>query len=149
MLPDGVTTLFLNTHGRSKDNVPDGLVKFLKYVGSNLQESDGDFQNGYVEQLQKAVRQVKANREMEARFMLLEELLMDEREAGRAEGLEAGRTNGLAEAVLDLLQELSGEVPKDLKERILAEKDSGILKHYLRMISSSDSAEEFMAKLSL
>ena len=96
----------------------------------------------------KGVRQIKANREMEEKFMLLEELLMDEREAGRAEGLEAGRAKGLAEAVLDLLQELSGEIPEDLKGQILAEKDSSILRHYLKTVSSAGSVEEFMAKLS-
>ena len=148
VLPDGVTTVFLNTHGTKRENVPDGLIKFLEYVGSDLQGSNGDFQDGYVEQLQTAVRQIKANREMEEKFMLLEELLMDEREAGRAEGLEAGRAKGLAEAVLDLLQELSGEIPEDLKGRILAEKDSSILRHYLKTVSSAGSVEEFMAKLS-
>ena len=155
ILPDGVTTVFLNTHGTKKENVPEGLIKFLEYVGSDLQGSSGDFQNGYVEQLQTAVRRVKASREMEARFMLLEELLMDEREAGRAEGLKAGRAEGLetgrieglAEAVLDLLKGLSGEIPEDLRERILAEKDSSILKQYLKTASSAGSVEEFIAKL--
>ena len=139
-LSDGVTTIFLNTHGTEKKDISDGLVKFLKYVGSDLEGSGGNFQDGYVEQLQTAVRQVKASREMEERFMLLEELLMDEREAGRAEGL--------AEAVLDLLQGLSGEIPENLKRQIQAEKDSDALKHYLKTASSVGSVEEFIAKLS-
>ncbi len=130
----------MNTHGTEKKDITDGLVKFLKYVGSDLEGSGGNFQDEYVEQLQTAVRQVKASREMEERFMLLEELLMDEREAGRAEGL--------AEAVLDLLQELSGEIPESLKQQIQVEKDSDVLKRYLKTASSVGSVEEFTAKLS-
>ena len=43
--------------------------------------------------------------------MLLEELLSDER--------EVGRTEGLVEAVFGLLQELPGQIPETLKEQIL------------------------------
>ena len=49
--------------------------------------------------------------------MLLEELLKEEREAGRTEGLAQGK----AEAVLELLSDL-GEVPEELREKILGEK---------------------------
>ena len=44
------------------------------------------FQDGFVQKLQDAVRNVKASREMEERYMQLQELLKEERDAGRAEG---------------------------------------------------------------
>ena len=78
--------------------------------------------------------------------MLLEELLKEEREAGRTEGLAQGRTEGLAqgkaEAVLELLSDL-GEVPEELREKILGEKELDVLKFYLRKSSIAKSIEEF------
>ena len=54
--------------------MPENLVRFLKYIGSNLPESQKNFRDGYVKQLQTAVREVKANREMEVMYMTLQEL---------------------------------------------------------------------------
>ncbi|MFQ6780634.1 MAG: hypothetical protein ACLRT0_11405 [Coprococcus sp.] len=39
-----------------------------------------------MERLQKFIREVKSNREMEERFMIFEEMLRDERIEGRTEG---------------------------------------------------------------
>ena len=139
-LRDGLTTMFLSTHGTDKEKVSDELIHFLQYVGADLQTSNGEFQDGYVRQLQAAVRQVKSSREMEARYMLLEELLSDER--------EVGRTEGLVEAVFGLLQELPGQIPETLKEQILKEKNNEMLKRYLKAASLADSAEAFTTLLS-
>ena len=70
--------------------------------------------------------------------MLLEELLKEEREAGRTEGLAQGK----AKAVLELLSDL-GEVPEELREKILGEKELDVLKFYLRKSSIAKSIEEF------
>ena len=111
-----------------------GLVKFLKYVKAGLDESTEDFQDDFVQRLQDAVRNVKASREMEERYMLLEELLKEERENGRVEGK--------AESILELLSDL-GEVPEELRKKILGEKDLDILKSYLKKASVSKTIEEF------
>ena len=94
-LMDGQETLFLSTKGQNEGEVPEELIRFLRFLGSDLKASCGDFQDGYVERLQEAVKQVKASREMEARYMVFEELLQDKWEAGRAEGIEIGRTEGI------------------------------------------------------
>ena len=133
-LEDGSHTLFLSTCGENEEEVPEGLVKFLKYVKAGLVESTGDFQDKFVQRLQDAVRNVKASREMEERYMLLEEMLKEEREAGRIEGK--------AEDILELLSDL-GEVPGGLCEKIRREKDLDILKSYLRKASASKTIEEF------
>ena len=75
-------------------------MKFLKYVKAGLSESTGDFQDEFVQKLQSAVRNVKASREMDERYMLLEEMLKDEREAGRAVGRAEGKAEGKAESIL-------------------------------------------------
>ena len=115
-----------------------GLVKFLKYVKAGLDESTEDFQDDFVQRLQDAVRNVKASREMEERYMLLEELLKEERENGRIEG----KAEGKAESILELLSDL-GEVPEELRKKILGEKDLDILKSYLKKASASKTIEEF------
>ena len=127
-----------------------GLVKFLKYVKAGLDESTEDFQDDFVQRLQDAVRNVKASREMEERYMLLEELLKEEREngriegraEGRAEGKVEGKVEGKAESILELLSDL-GEVPEELRKKILGEKDLDILKSYLKKASASKTIEEF------
>ena len=53
---DGVHTIMLSTKGENQEDVPEELVKFLKYVGARLEESEKDFGSEYVRQLQEAVR---------------------------------------------------------------------------------------------
>lgn len=68
-LEDGSRTIFLSTHGENEEEVPESLVKFLKYVRAELADSTADFEDGYVRKIQEAVKTVKASREMEARYM--------------------------------------------------------------------------------
>ena len=109
-------------------------------------ESTEDFQDDFVQKLQEAVKNVKASREMEERYMLLEELLKEERENGRIEGKAEskveGKVEGKAESILELLSDL-GEVPEELRKKILGEKDLDILKSYLKKASASKTIEEF------
>lgn len=114
--------------------MPEGLVKFLKYVRAGLSESTGDFQDNFVQKLQEAVKNVKASREMEERYMLLEELLKEERESGKAEGI--------AETVLVFLSRL-GEVPAELREKILHERNLDILNSYSEKAALANTMEEF------
>lgn len=85
-LKDGAYSIFLSTQGKNSHEVPDKLVKFLEFVKAELSESTNDFGDEYVKQLQESVRTIKANREMEERFMVLREMLEEERLEGREEG---------------------------------------------------------------
>ena len=76
----------LLSFGREEKEVPEGMVKFLKFVRADLTESEKDFEDAYVKKLQESVRHVKESREMEERFMLFQEMLRDERAEGKAEG---------------------------------------------------------------
>lgn len=137
-LDDGSHTIFLSTGGKNKKEVPEGLVKFLKYVRAGLEESTGDFGDDFVERIQNAVRAVKKSREMEGHYMLFQELLKDERDEGKAEGK--------SESVLELLSEL-GEVPKELRRKIRKEKRLDVLSAYLKKAAVSKSIEEFEASI--
>ena len=107
-----------------------------------MKESTADFEDAFVGRLQSAVGEIKKSREMEARYMVFEELLKEEREDGRAEGQVEGRAVGKAEAVLELLTDL-GEIPEQLRERILSERDLEVLTNYLKMAARAKSLEEF------
>ena len=92
MLDDGARTIFLSTKGTNGSEVPEGLRKFLRYVAADAAASTEDFDDDYVRSLQKSVSRIKSDREMGERYMLLKELLSDE----RAEGRNEGRTEGIA-----------------------------------------------------
>lgn len=129
-LDDGNHTVFLSTKGKNESEVPVRLVNFLKYVESGCYKSTGDFQDDFVNRLQKAVENVIKNREMEGRYMLFKEMLDEEKAEGKAE------------AVIDLLSDL-GMVPDELREKILEEKNLNILRVYLKKAAAAKSIEEF------
>ncbi|WP_180994780.1 hypothetical protein [Clostridium sp. chh4-2] len=54
-----------------------------------------------------------------------------------------GKTEGMAEAVLALLEDL-GEVPEELRKTILSEADINTLKVYLKSASKAGSIDNFM-----
>ncbi len=162
-LEDGSHTVFLSTCGENEDEVPEELVKFLKYVKAELKESTGDFRDSFVKRIQDAVRNVKASREMEEQFMLLEELIREEREDARKQALAEGRELGLSEgrelglsegmaqervaAILEVLAGL-GDVPDDIREHLADVKDLDTLKFYFRQALSARSMDEFRRAVS-
>ena len=146
-LEDGSHTIFLSTRGENDDEVPEELVRFLKYVAADLDESLEDFEDDYVRKLQESIVNIKKDREMESGYMLFEEMLDDERTAGREEGIEEGRAMGRKEAVseyiLDLLSDL-GSVSDDLKAKIKSEDNELTLKAMFRLAARSESIEMFL-----
>lgn len=86
-LRDGSHSIFLSTYGDNNHEVSAELVKFLRFVKAEVSECMDDFEDDYVKQLQKSVRTIKTNREMEARFMIFKERTTN----GRIEGREDGR----------------------------------------------------------
>lgn len=88
-----------------------------------------------------SIANVKASREMEERYMLLEELIEDEREQGRIEG----KIEGIQQALLKILSK-TGEVPEKVKEIILKEEDQDILDGYLDKALSSETCDQFLER---
>lgn len=134
-LQDGNRTVFLSTHGENDEEVPAELVKFLKFVKADLKDSDLDYDDDFVKRLQDAIQKIKSSRDMEDRYMLLEELLRDK----KAEGL----IEGLIEGIFELLKDL-GPIPADVEQTIRQEHDSDVLKIYLKAASGSFSMGEFL-----
>ena len=145
-LQDKRKIVFLSTKGKNAEEVPEELVRFLEFVKADIKESQNDFQDEYVKQLQKFVEHIKKDREMEERFMLFEELLKEERKSGREEGRQEGR-EGMAEAIIVFLSKY-GEVPDTLSEKINEEKDMEVLKQWIKLSVEVESIEEFISKIS-
>ena len=101
---DGSHTICLSTRGENEEKVSEELVRFLEYVGADLEASTGNFEDGFVSRLQESVRHVKASRKMEERYMLFEELLRNERKEGKAEGKAEGKVEGKTEMILAMLE---------------------------------------------
>ncbi len=143
---DGVETIFLNTRGINSEEVSDELIKFLAYVRADLDESDEDFQDEFVGQLQRSVSEIKRSRRMEERYMLTELLMQDERRAGRIEGRKEGHIDGRKASIIETLTDI-GIVPAVLQERIMRENDVEKLKLWLKIAVHVDSIEQFMEEM--
>lgn len=141
-MADGSTTIFLSTCGENEAEVPENLIKFLKFVKADLTDSTRDYQDDFIRKIQESIAEIKGSREMEEKFMLLEELLRDERAEGEVKGLAKGK----AESVLLLLEDL-GPVPDELRKAILEEQDMDILSKYLKLAAHADSIAYFMDRI--
>ena len=135
---DGCRTIYLSTKGKDEEKVPKSLVRFLKFVAADIEQSDQDFEDDYVEQLQKSIHTVKESREMGERYMIFEEMMKEERRVGRIEGeLEAKR-----DSIYELLEDV-GVISDRLQREINALSDVGKLKELLKLAAKSASIEVF------
>lgn len=146
-LEDARRIIFLSTQGKNREEVPKELVTFLEYVKADLEESQKDFHNSYVRRLQDSVQRVKANREMEERFMLLEEKLKEERAEGEKIGWKLGQTQGARDMLLKML-EILGEIPEPIREKITSVSEQETLMDWAKIAVQSASMEEFVKKIS-
>ena len=110
----------------------------MKFVKADLKESQEDFHDIYVKQLQNSIRHIKESCEMEERFMILEEMLRDERAAGRREERQS---------ILRSFLEDFGSIPPELEKKLFEESDATVLKNWLKIAATSKSIEEFIQKI--
>ena len=78
--------------------------------------------------------------------MLLEEMMMDERKAGRAEGLAEGLLSTRKEDILKILS-LKGFTSDDLTEKINMINEVSVLDSLFEAAIASTSLEEFCKNL--
>lgn len=135
-------SIFLSTRGENEGEVSQALVNFLHFVKADLAESEEDFQDEFVSELQKYIKHIKESREMGERFMLFEELLKDERAEGRAEG----RREALTDTLISLLEE-KGTVPEKLKEKIASESSTENLGNWIKLAAKLQSVEQFFEEM--
>ena len=141
-LKDGRCIMFLNTRGENAEEVPKELVSFLKFVHADLKESQEDFQDDYVRQVQKSVTHIRESREMEERFMLLELLLKDEHK----EGQKVGRLEEARE-MLQIALNKFGELPDSLLKTLQQQQDIEVIRGWMKIALKSQSLDDFISKM--
>lgn len=92
-LGDETRKVFLSTKGENRDEVSEELIQFLRFVEQSEVPLDCA-QDALTKQLSDRIAKLKRDRRMEARYMLLGELLDDERREAREEGRKEGRKEG-------------------------------------------------------
>ena len=145
-LKDGSRTIFLSTRGENPDEISGELRSFLEYVSADLEASAKDFGDAYVKSLQKSVTLVKQSREMEQRYMILQELIDAGRSEGYAEGEQRGQRKERTANILTLLKH-KGTVPETLRLKIAEETDLSVLEHWFELAIESDSVEQFAREI--
>lgn len=131
---DGAKTLFLYTKG-TKGNASEELYQLLRY----MEESSAE--NAKSEGLKALHRMVTAvKRDGEVGFAYMKSFEREQRimAAGKAEGLALGK----AEAILALLS-AKGEIPKELSETILQERDLKKLDEWIVEAAKARNVEAF------
>ena len=135
---DGCQTIYLSTKGKNAEKLPESLVRFLKFVAADIEQSESDFEDEFVGQLQKSIHNVKESREMGERYMIFEEMMRDERKAGREEGaLLAKRA-----FIFELLEDV-GRISEELEVRIHELSDEEQLKVLHKLAAKAESMEDF------
>lgn len=76
----------------------------------------------------------------------LEELMEDELEAKRTQGLAEGLALGKAEDIMTLLKDL-GEVSEELQRKIMEQSDTEVLNQWLRYAARVETIQEFKQKI--
>ena len=114
-MEDGAYTIFLNTQGLNDDEEPKELVNFLKFAGGRT-SNQANCNDPFIKRLQETIEEVKVSREMGARYTTFQELLKDEREAGRAEGIALGEKNILVNQVKKKLEK--GQTVEEISEAL-------------------------------
>ena len=137
-LGDGAVRIFLNTRGTNDGEVSKELVDFLHYIEKTDDESAEAADSHRIRLIHECVRKIKSSEEMGVKFMQSwEEKIYDR---------EEGKIIGRAEVILEVLQEL-GEVPGELKERILAQKDAEVLKCWMKAAIKAGSIDAFVKSI--
>ena len=136
-LEDGTTKIFLNM---SSKNGSKELVSLLQYMKkTTLENPEIMVQDQRILELDRIVAEVKENEEWEAVQMNLIEI-------GMEAGMEAGKTVGIAEAVIESLEDY-GVVPQNVQDAIFAEKDLKVLKKWNKLAAKAESIEEFLVQM--
>ena len=77
-MQDGATRIFLNTHGKNKEEVRPKLIEFLNYVEKTNELQEETFHSEKVTKIQKAVQQIKSNEQIGVKYMQKWEERQDE-----------------------------------------------------------------------
>ncbi|MDD3253971.1 MAG: Rpn family recombination-promoting nuclease/putative transposase [Lachnospiraceae bacterium] len=95
-LGDGSCKIFLNTKGTNKQEVPQELIHFLKYIENSTEACAEEMQDDRIRKLNQKVAALKKSRRLEESYMTMQEMLDDRAAEALAEGEVKGRAEGSA-----------------------------------------------------
>lgn len=130
---DGLRFYYFYTEGKYGGN--EKIKTMLRYIGDSRKENVMDEATG---KLHSFTESVKIQPEVRESYMLWEEYEEMIKEEGRQELC--------VEVIFDLLKG-QGEIPEDTVQRLQAEKDSQILRKWLRLAAKTQSISDFVAKM--
>ena len=131
---DGIETVYLNAHGKNRDSIPDELLQFLDYVKDTGRTETISTTDPFVRHLQDTIDAIKQNRSMEERYMLLEEMMRNEKQEGIQEGIQ--------QCLVDFLK-AKFSVSDIMIEKIESETDICKLQAWFQLSLKVSSIEEF------
>lgn len=123
-LGDETRKVFLSTKGENRDEVSEELIQFLRFVEQSEVPLDCA-QDALTKQLSDRIAKLKRDRRMEARYMLLGELLDDERREAREEGRKEGQSQ-----LLTLIKAMTAD--GNTKELARLEEDPAYLEEMFK-----------------
>lgn len=121
-------------------------VEFAEYIRGNAESSKMDEESWHLlsqltnsKNIKRLIqKREKRKEEKEDMCRALDELIAD--------GVAAGKSQGKAECIVDLLEEY-GVVPEDLKEKIFSQTDLAVLKSWHKLAAHVGSIEEFVERI--
>ena len=135
---DGIETVYLNAHGRNRDSIPDELLQFLDYVKDTGRTETISTTDSFVRRLQNTIDAIKQNRSMEERYMLLEEMMRNEKQ----EGIQQGSQQMIVQCLSDFL-ESKFSVSDTMMKKNESETDLCKLQAWFQLSLKMSSIEEF------
>ena len=135
---DGVKTVYLNAHGRNREDIPEELLQFLDYVKNIGRTEEISTTDPFVRHLQDSIDKIKQNRGMEERYMLLEEMMRNEKQ----KGIQEGSQKMLVQCIIESL-ESKFAIPVELRENIISETESDKLNAWFQLSLKASSLKEF------
>ena len=135
---DGVETIYLNTHGKNREDIPEELLQFLDYVKNIGRKEEISMTDPFVRHLQNTIDKIKLDRGMEERYMLLEEMMRNEKQ----KGIQEGSQKMIAQCIIESL-ESRFVIPVELRESIISETESNKLSAWFQLSLKVSSLEEF------
>ena len=131
---DGLKFIYFNTTG-SKGGNP-SIKKLLNFIENSTISNVTD---ETTKRLHDCIKKVKISPEVRMEYMKWDAMIHYERQDAKAEG----KIEGKIEDILELLSEY-GEIPEQLKEKILKEENIDKVKEWVKLAAKVDSVEEFI-----
>ncbi|MBT9780105.1 Rpn family recombination-promoting nuclease/putative transposase [Clostridium sp. MCC353] len=117
-LGDETWKIFLNTKGKDPAGVPQELIHFLHYIEETTDTYVNDIKDETVTRIHDKISRLKADRNLEVKYMTLAEYMEDEMEERRKEILEEG-----ANIMLTLIAKMMADGIENPLERLTADAD--------------------------